>query len=97
MATLFFDGPYTWIRPHGENAFMPGEEHVWFAGPFTHGTLTFQLSAHPSVDQTIQQLAVLSLSITYELTGGPVINFVVRNVGPTAVFSYRVFVSGVKS
>jgi len=97
MATLFFDGPYTWIRPHGENAFMPGEEHAWFAGPFTEGTVVFQASAHPTRDQTIQQLAVVSLSTTYEQTGGPLMNFVVRNVGPTAVFSYRVFITGVKS
>jgi hypothetical protein len=94
MATLRVYGPFTWVRPFGQNAFMPGEEHSWFAGDFTDGSVVFQASAHPTRDASIQSLAVVSLRTTYGRSGGPVMDFVVRNVGTTAVFSYRVFVSG---
>jgi len=95
MAILRVHGPFTWTRPIGENAFEPGEEHAWFVRGFTL-SMVYQASAHPRQDQTVQQLAVLSLSTTYEHTGGPLLNFVVRNVGPSAVFSYRLFVTGVE-
>ena len=95
MANLHLYGPYNWVRPFGQNAFMPGEEHGWFVGDFTDGSLVFQASAHPTKDASTQELAVISLGTSYGRSGGPVMNFVVRNVGTTGVFSYRVFVTGV--
>jgi hypothetical protein len=95
MANLHIYGPFNWVQPRGQNAFMPGEEHGWFVGDFTDGSLVFQASAHPTRDSASQDLAVISLRTSYGRTGGPVMNFTVRNVGTTAVFSYRIFVSGV--
>jgi len=81
MATLRLYGPFFWSKPFGQNAFMPGEEHPWFVGDFTDGSLVFQVSAHPSREGDQQGLAVTELRIDYARSGGPVVNFVVRNIG----------------
>lgn len=94
MATLNIYGPFSWVQPRGQNGLLPGEEHAWFAGDFTDHSLVFQASAHPARGGAAESLAVVDLRTTYRATGGPVMNFVVRNVGSTGVSFYNVFVTG---
>ena len=96
MASVLLYRPFTWGRPFGQPAFMPGEEHPWFSADFRGPQpLVFQVSAHPTRDADLQQLAVVSLATKYMRTGGVSIDYVIRNVGPSAVFSYQFFVTGV--
>ena len=94
MANLDLLGPWSWVRPFGANAFMPGEEHAWAIGPFSpRSGAVYSVTAHPGRDAAVQALAVDRLSTAYARTGAPAINFVVRNVSTNGVFSYRVFVT----
>jgi hypothetical protein len=95
MATVDIFGPFSWVRPFGQNAFMPGEEHVWAIGPFAGAPLVFAVTAHPSRESNVQGLAVESLSTAYASTGAAAVNFIVRNVSTTGVFSYNMFISGI--
>jgi hypothetical protein len=92
MATVLY-GPFVWIQPRGQYAFMPGQEHHWSAGDFPGSPLVFDASAHPTRERAQQALMVTDLYVEYGRTGGPVIRFVVRNVGQEAVFLYRVFIT----
>jgi hypothetical protein len=94
MATLRIYGPFSWSQPRGQLGLMPGEGHPWFVGDFTDGSLVFQVSAHPSRQSNLQSLAVTDLRTDYARSGGPVVNFVVRNVGPVGVSNYSFFVTG---
>ena len=95
MAKVSFFGPLTWVKPFGQNAMMPGDEHPWWAGDFPDGSLVFQVSAHPNKDAELQTLEVVRLSTEYHRQGAPFVTFAVRNAGSSAVFSYRIFISGV--
>jgi hypothetical protein len=90
-ATVRVFGPFSWVRPFGGNAFMPGEAHVWALGDLPGAV--YAVSAHPTNDAPVQALAVESLSTAYAQTGPAAVNFVVRNVSDTGVFSYRWFVA----
>ena len=86
----------TWVRPFGQPAFIPDEQHSWVLGRFQGAQpLVFQVSAHPTNDADLQSLAVIVLIVSYKRTGGPIVSFAVKNVGESAVFSYRFFVTGV--
>jgi len=87
-------GPYSWSQPRGQLGLMVGEGHPWFIGDFTDGSLVFQVSAHPSRQNNQQGLAVTDLRVDYARSGGPVVNFVVRNIGPTGVSFYSLFITG---
>jgi hypothetical protein len=94
MARTVVFGPIGWDQPRGQNGMLPGNEHRWWVGDFSPpGGLTFQVSAHPSRNSYVQELAITSLSTVYGGTGGPGVNFTIRNVGPTGVSHYRIFVS----
>jgi hypothetical protein len=72
MASVLLYRPFTWVRPFGQPAFMPGEEHPWFSADFRGPQpLVFQVSAHPTKDADFQSLAVTLLIISYKRTGGP--------------------------
>jgi hypothetical protein len=90
MATVRVYGPYTWVRPFGQNALLPGEAYVW---SLAVDGVVFAVTAHPTRDAPVQALAVESLSTAYAQTGPAAVNFIVRNVSTTGVFSYRWFVS----
>ena len=94
MPTLHVYGPYSWSRPSGQPGMMPGDEHPWWVGEFLDGSVVFQASAHPTREFYSQKLEVVRLSTEYKQTGQAYMIFSVRNVGPTAVNSYRIFVSG---
>ena len=95
MAAVIVFGPFTWVKPFGQNAMMPGDEHGWSAGNFSPPrAVVVSVLAHPTRDVDVQTLEVVRLNTSYAQTGGPSINFGVRNVGPTAIFSYRVLSTG---
>jgi hypothetical protein len=94
MATVTLLGPFSWVRPAGQNGLMPGEQHVWSLAMPGSGCV-FSVSAHPTQQYNTQALAVEKLSTAYARTGPPAVNFVVTNVGVSGLSSYRWFVTSV--
>lgn len=96
MARTNHYGPLIWVQPRGQNGLLPGQVHYWWAGTFPGaGGATFQVSAHPDRHSHSQELEIVGLSTVYGRTGGPLVNFGVRNAGTTGVLSYRIFISTV--
>jgi hypothetical protein len=93
MANLQLHGPFSWVRPFGQNAMMPGDGHYWAIGPFNPSGAAFAVSIHPTRDEDHQAVAAEALSTAYARTGPPNVNFLARNVSDTPVFSYRIFVA----
>lgn len=95
MANLNLYGPILWARPRGQTGLLPGEEHDWFGADFSGNPVVWQVTAIPTRDSRVAELAVINLRTFQAPTGAPGINFTVRNVGSVGVSFYNVYISGV--
>jgi hypothetical protein len=90
MASVFHFGPYEWYKG---TAFLPGQEHTWWFGPFDWRQKAVVITAHP-FDATGSNRR---LSVTYidsQTTPDRYINCRIRNIGPDPIYIYYIYVGG---